>query len=432
MIDQILLDKRKRNLIILIGILAYALLLFLVQTQIPFGSYKEEVMRFLIPKYILNHGKLPTTFDIATYDRDYGVSYAYQANGAYLIDFVVMKVFSLMGLSMSKMYLVARCTNIFLGCLFAFIIIKISRELFNDAKRKIVFISMILLWNQMIYDFCLVNGEGLMLIGVALCILFILRGIKYEWDWKNTIGLGISNGIILISYLSGMGFCIVSAIAFISTFIFKIKREKKYIEMVKKGATVLFETFVISGWFYLRNYYLYGSVMGKQMMLKLKVNPYFTGNNVAEHAKKSMFSINGFLNWVKGQSVSFCGKAIATFNIIAEVLFLALTFVVLMLLVFAAIKIVKEWRTYNINKIIVIISMLSGIIITIAIDWYFSAFIDYVPYYARYLVSMVIPIVYFLIIGLDFIEKRVRVISKGWAIVVLGMLGICCFTFFYL
>jgi hypothetical protein len=76
MIDQILLDKRKRNLIILIGILAYALLLFLVQTQIPFGSYKEEVMRFLIPKYILNHGKLPTTFDIATYDRDYGVSYA--------------------------------------------------------------------------------------------------------------------------------------------------------------------------------------------------------------------------------------------------------------------------------------------------------------------------------------------------------------------
>lgn len=431
MLDQIMLDKRKRNIIILIGIMAYALLLFMVQAKIPFGQYNEEVMRFLIPKYILNHGALPTTFDIATYDRDYGVSYAYQANGAYLIDFVVMKFFSMLGVGMSKMYLVARCTNIFFGCIFAFIVIKISRELFTDAKRKIIFVSMILLWNQMIYDFCLVNGEGLMLIGVALCILFILRGIKSEWDWKNTIGLGISNGIILISYLSGMGFCIVSAIAFISTFVFIIKRDKKYFEMIKKGAVVLLETFVISGWFYIRNYYLYGSIMGKQM-LKLKVDPYFAGNNVAIHARKSMFSVSGFFNWIKGQSVSFCGKSIATSNAKAEVVFWVLTFIVFTLLVFAAIKTIKEWKTYIINKKIFIISMLSGIIATITIDWYYSAFVDYVPYYARYLVSIVIPVVYFLIQGLEVIETKIKVISKGWAAIVLGMLGICCFTYFYI
>lgn len=431
MLEQIMLDKRKRYLVIVIAILAYALLLFLVQTQIPFGKYNEEVMRFLIPKYILTNGTLPTTFDIATYNRDYGISYAYQANGAYLIDFIVMKVFSLLGVSMSNMYLVARCTNIFLGCMFALIIIKISRELFNDAKKKILFVSMIILWNQVIVDFCLVNGEGLMLIGVALCLLFILRGVKHEWDWKNTIGLGIGNGIILISYLSGMGFCLVSAIAFISTFIFEIDRNRKYLEMIKKGAVILFETFVISGWFYIRNYYLYGSIMGKQM-LHLKVNPYFTGNNVAIHAKKSMLSLNGFINWIKGQSVSFCGKTIATTNAIAEILFWALTIIVFIVFILAIIKIFKEWKTYNINKKIIIISMLMGIILTILIDWYYSTFVDYVPYYARYLVSMVIPVVYFLLIGFEFIESKIKVITKGWFVIVIGMIGVCCFTYFYL
>ena len=258
-----------------------------------------------------------------------------------------------------------------------------------------------------------------------------MRGIKSEWDWKNTIGLGISNGIILISYLSGMGFCIVSAIAFISTFVSIIKRDKKYFEMIKKGAVVLLETFVISGWFYIRNYYLYGSIMGKQM-LKLKVDPYFAGNNVAIHARKSMFSVSGFFNWIKGQSVSFCGKSIATSNAKAEVVFWVLTFIVFTLLVFAAIKTIKEWKTYKINKKIFIISMLSGIIATITIDWYYSAFVEYVPYYARYLVSIVIPVVYFLIQGLEVIETKIKVISKGWAAIVLGMLGICCFTYFYI
>ena len=431
MLEQIMLDKRKRNIIILIGIFAYALLLFLVQTQIPFGTYKEEVMRFLIPKHILNHGTLPTTFDLDTYNKLWGMSYASQANGAYLIMFVFMKLFSLLGVSMANMYLVARCTNIFIGCMFAVIVIKISRELFSDTKKKIIFVSIVLLWNQIVNSFCLINGEGLMLFGIALCILFILRGIKNEWDWKNTIGLGIGNGIILIAYLSGMGFCLVSAIAFISTFIIKIARDNKYLEMIKKGAVVLLEAFVISGWFYIRNYFLYGSIMGKQM-LKLKVNPYFTGNNMALNARRKMFSTKGFFEWIQGQSVSFCGKSITTSNAIATYLYWTLTAIVIILLIMATIKIVKEWKTYSIDKKIITISMLFGIILTLAIDWYYSAFNDYIPYYARYLIPMVLPIVYFMLTGLEHIETKFKVITKGWAAIVIGMIAICCFTFFYL
>ncbi len=426
------IDKK----IIIFAIIGYAILLFLVQLQYPMGAINEEPIRYKIPYFIFENGRLPTAWDMSTYDHNiWALTYANSADGSFIIEAIFMKFFSLMGVGNAHLFIVARGVNICFGCIFVYLMFKIADELFASNKNKYVFVAIASLWNWVAYAFQFICFEGLMLVGVALVILFILKGINSKWDYKSCIGLGIGNGLILIGYLDGVGFCLVSAIAFLSTYIICIKEKGKYLDMIKKGFLILIEAFILSGWFYIRNIVLYGSVMGKQFPLKEWVREELTSENRAIVAREKMFQIKGFFLWVKGQIVSFCGKSVNVNNKLFSMFFVLLSIIVLTLLVLGIIKVFKkEWKEYTNGIKIFTICMILGIIFTVALDWYYNAFVDYIPNYGRYLIPMTISLVYFLVKGLELIEEKtkIKVVTKGWPLIIVFMLGIYLITYCYL
>lgn len=427
--------NKNKNKIKIISIIGYAITLFLIQLQYPMGFYLEETMRYKIPMFIFKHGRLPTTFDPAVYDHHWGVSYANSPNGSFIIESIFMKVFSFFGVNDNHLYLVARGVNILFGCIFMFIIYKIAEELFDTAKKQYIFVVMIVFWNFVGHIFSFVYFEGLMLIGIAVVVLYLIKGIKTRWGINSCIGIGVGNGIILISYIDGIGYCFASMVAFIATYIFCINKSKKYIDMMKKGILIIFETFIISGWFYIRNYVLYRSFLGKQM-LKIKGASNILSPKVMEaRSKEQMFQLKGFLTWVKGQIVSFSGKTVNVQNKVFSILFLVLAIVILALFIMGIIRVFKsEWKQYGNDKKIFTIVMLVGIISTFMLDWYYQAFHDYNPFFGRYLLPMIISLVFFIVKGLEYIEDKtiIKIISKGWIFIILFMIVLYLFTYCYL
>lgn len=428
--------KRIDKKIILFSLIGYAILLFLVQLQYPMGKIFEEPIRYMIPKFIFENGRLPTAWDASVYDHGYAITYAIRANGSFIVEAFFMKIFSLLGVGTASLYLVARGVNIMFGCIFVYLLFKIADELFATKNRKYVFVSIIALWNWIAYAFQFVCFEGLMLVGVALVTLFVIRGINNKWDYMNCIGLGVANGIILISYLDGIGYCLVSAVAFLSTYIICVKEKNKYVDMIKKGLLIVIETFIISGWFYIRNVVLYGEIMGKQYPLKEWITDKTpTAERQSTLAKAQMFNLKGFFVWIKGQIISYCGKSVNVHSRVFSILFIMLSLIIIIMFVLGLIKVFKqEWKQYKNGKKIFTICMIIGIISTIALDWYYSAFRDYIPNFGRYLLPMTISFVYFLVKGLEYFEEKtkVKIISKGWPLIIVFMLGIYLTTYCYL
>lgn len=415
-----------------ISIISYAIVLFLIQLQYPMGFYYEETMKYKIPMFIFKYGRLPTTFDSATYDHHWGVSYAQSPNGSFIIESIFMKIFSFFGVHDNHLYLVARGVNILFGCIFMFIVYKIAEELLDTAKKQYIFVAVIVFWNLVGHIFSFVYFEGLMLVGIAVVVLYIIKGINTKWGINSCIGIGIGNGIILISYIDGIGYCFATMVAFIATYIFCINKPKKYIDMIKKGILIILEAFIISGWFYIRNYVLYGSFLGKQM-LKIKGASTTLSPKVMEaRSKEQMFQLKGFLTWVKGQIVSFSGKTVNVEIKVISILFLIWAIIILALFIMGIIRVFRsEWKQYGNDKKIFTIVMLVGIISTFMLDWYYQAFHDYNPFFGRYFLPMIISLVFFILKGLEHIEynTKIKVISKGWIFIILFMVGLHIFTY---
>ena len=422
-------NKKIYNQIFIIAIVSYVFLFVLITINHELGGFPEESMRFQISKYIFDNGKLPTLFDSSIYDAKYGFSYAGNPCLPYIIQAIFMKVASWCGVQNHCLFIVARFTNVLFGIIFIIVVKLIAENLFNDKRNANLFFIIASLWSYNYYVFTYVNCDGMMLLGCALVILFCVKGIKSEWNLKSCLGLGLGNSIILLSYINGCVYCVFSVIIFVSSFIIQLNKSKKYLEMIKKGLMIVFEVVMLSGWFYIRNILLYGSLLGSNISNKLSRErgiSELTAGYRAKKAMNSMFSVKGFLYWIKGQAVNFCGKIVHTESSVLKVIYWLLTIIVIILFVLALIYIKKNWQNYPIIKRLLGIGFVIVIVLTIMVDFCYSAFADYIPEYSRYLVPMSIPLSCFLTYGINFLlDKKKKnnptIIYIGLMVLFVGM-----------
>lgn len=420
-------SNKSRTLLFWGVCISYFLLLLSTSIGNALGSYPEEQMRYQIPKFIFENGKLPTLFDTSIYDAKYGFSYAGQPNLAYILEAIVMGIASLFGVENEYLYIPARITSMILGCVFLIIVIKIADEVFESTYKKNIFISIICLWNYTVYIFSYINSDSLMMVGIGIIILSCVRGIKSEWLIKDCIWLAIGNSIILLSYINGGSYSVVCIFIFALSYIYLINKENKYKDMFIKGFVICLVTFGLSGWFYIRNLFLYGSLYGSNIIKEIGVKygiQELTADNRAIIAKNTMFSLKGFLEWIKGQAVSFCGKTVYKEPIVLNLLYWVSAAVVIVIMLLAILKVVREWKECSKWRKVFTASMALGIVITIGVDFCYSAFVDYIPYYARYLVPMIISLGYFLTQGIILLSTKVnnKFCEKNWIIIVVFMI----------
>lgn len=390
------------------AVVGYFLLLLIWSLNQDFGSGPEEKMRYQIPQFIIDNNRLPTLFDSSIYDSYYGFSYAGQPCLPYLFGALFMKIARVIGIGEANLYMAARLTSILCGCVFLILTIKISKEIFNQKSFRVAFVTIIVLWKYTCYLFTYVNCDSMCLVGIAVIILYCIRGLKEEWTIGNCIGLAVGNSIVLLSYINGLSYSIVSVFVFIASYItMKDEKKRKYLEMLKKGIGITLIALLMSAWFYIRNIILYGSLFGSNIAnstAKIYGSHEVAASVRSEYARKTMFTFKGLLEWIKGQIISFGGQFTVEDTFMSTLISYTLMLISVLLIVVSVYKIIKNRRNMLPYQKIMVEAMALGGFVTIAVDFYYSAFVTYIAYYARYLLPMIISFGFFMLYGY-FIEK---------------------------
>lgn len=395
--------KLNRKKIIMIScLIAYFIFIVIWSLNVGIFSHGDEKMRFQIAEYIFNNDKLPTLFDKSIYNERYGFSYAGIPGLGLWIGALFMKI-QHFALPSSNIVIAARLESILCAPFFMFWIFKIAQKLFKRTELRAFLIIIVCLWPNTCLTFTYINNESLMLVGIAMNIYFIIRGLENKWSIRSCVGLAISDIIIILTYLDGYGFVLVSTIVYVVSNI--IGKNEKWI---KKGCGIFFGVFIGSAWFYLRNLYLYGSLLGNNICEKASLkyaDPKYTMEFRSNQAQLQMFSIKGFFAWFKTQFLLFFGAFKSTTRTYPLLIRLFVLLIIIVLIGMFIYYIRKE-KMENKQRIF-IISLLVEILIVWILNFYYCAFRDYLLI-VRYLIPMMVPFGIIMTIGMSVIFDKVK------------------------
>ena len=401
-IKSIINNRKFQITVLLIG---YFVLLFIWSLKQSFNNASDEEMRFQIPKFIFDHGRLPTLFDASIVYEKVGFSYAGQPNLPYIIGAIFMRIASLIGVSTNNLFYAARLVSIISGVIFFILVIKIAKVLFEKTTSKCLMVGLVMFWPQLMFVFTYVNCDSLALVGVATTVLACIKGVKTKWNIRECILLSVGISIIALSYINGLGIAIACVPVFILSFVKCNDDDHKYRTMILKGLLIVGIVALLTGWFYVRNYCLYHSLLGTNIMRETSLKyatDYQTTIARQERATIFMTSFNGIGRWIAITAMSFFGRFGNMNNQFHRAFEIFVLIVQMVILVFTVKGIVKRKKKDSSRRIIEI-GLFLGIIITIALSVIYS-FSDYQPQ-GRYLLPMIISYGYFLTLGINEIRK---------------------------
>lgn len=418
--------KIKKHAKIIFFMIMLFMLLCLWSNFKEYDRWGDEIMRYQIPKFIFENNRLPTLFDSSIYDELYGFSYAAQPNLPYIIAAIFMKAAYFFGVGENNLLLVARFVNILYGLLFAFFTIKIANELFTNKYIKIIFISIVVLWPELLYMFIYVNTDAMALLGISIVTLYLIRGVKNGWIFKNCLCLAIGNVLIILSYQNAYGMVLISAFIFIASYFQNKITKLEFIEMIKKGLLIMFSVGLCTLWFYIRNIILYGSLTGSNITNALSLKYGSPNMNIAFRAHSAMdkmSSLSGIKNWFSQSLTTFFAWGwydAFKFNY-PHIIYQLIKVSIVLIGVIALIKIITTWKNFCFKKKIVIIGMTIAGLINFGLSFYFSAFCDYVPI-GRYWMPSIIIFGMMMTYGIRTIINRLKLSPKIVCIILSSLL----------
>jgi len=131
----------------------------------------------------------------------------------------------------------------------------LAREIFPQDKALALGAASI---NAFIPQFLFINGavnnDGAVTAASSIVLLLVVRLMKAEPNWKRYLGLGLVLGLAALTKLSGLG---LVAVALAGLLMVAMKRRSPRV-LIEGGAIILLSVLLIAGWWYLRNWSLYG------------------------------------------------------------------------------------------------------------------------------------------------------------------------------
>lgn len=392
-------NDKFRITILLIGYFVFLLIWTMRQS---YNNCPDENMRFQMPKYIFEHGELPTLFDESIRDERYGFSYAHHPSLPYVIGAIFMRIAAMLGVGDGHLYMAARMVSVLSGVVFLFLLIKISDLVFDNKISKLTMIGLLMFWPQLCFVFTYVNCDSLSLVGVGIIILSWAKGIKSKWAIKHCVLLAAGMIIVTLSYINGTGFVFISALVFILSYIYCNKDDKKYKTMVIRGSIVCGLVLVLAGWFFIRNYLLYNSFLGLNIADELS-NKYaiegFTAIERKAYTLKALTCIPGLTNWFITLDFSFFGRFGWMDIGFSSIVYYLVLLIEIVLIILAIKRIIRQKKIKSASKKILELGLFGGAIVTFIYVIRYSL-TDFQPQ-GRYMMPMVISFGYFMTVGID-------------------------------
>ncbi len=250
-------------------VLAVTLALHQPLTNTPplYGNPPDEHSRFKVPLFICRYGVLPTGFEEEVRIPGYGFSYALYNVLPYIVQGWVMRAVSLFtGAELHLLY-AARLVNVATGVCMAGVVYLLSAKLFSDRRFRWLLCFGIMFLPQNLFIHSYVNTDSACLLSVSMMLYGLVSGYREGFSTKNCLWL--SGGIILcaLSYYNAYGYILSSIVLFAGSFLKKKdgKWSCEWKEMIKKGGFISILVLLGIGWWFIRSYRLYdGDLLGLQ------------------------------------------------------------------------------------------------------------------------------------------------------------------------
>lgn len=388
----------------------------------------DEAMKYDICRYLYANKTLPHGGDPAIREVNWGISYAFFPILSYIFSTIFMIITTkFFTIDDTLVFISTRFVSVIFMCMYAFMNIKIAEKLFKGIYRW-MYIAFVTLLPQIIFLGSYLNNDSFALFSTSVIVYAWIIGMESNWNWKSCIILGLGIGTCALSYYNAYGFILGSVIFYLgSNFIKKIDIKT----FLKKGCTIALIAFIIAGWWFIRSFILYdGDIFGLKTMKEyaetyakedIKPSNRRTPNNRHLSLANMLFKSG----WTKTTILSFIGvfsnmtiymKPII-YNIYKAIFITGLGGAILNIII----KIIKNIRQKikhtnkqltkeektNIKEQILFNSiMVICMIIPVCLNIYNSYFSDFQPQ-GRYMMPMIIPFMYFIVIGIQKIFDAV-------------------------
>ena len=233
--------------------------------RIILSNPPDEHARFLIPRYICEHGTIPTGFEEEVRIPSYGFSYGLYNVFPYIVQGYLMRFVSLFTDSKLLLLYAARFVNVLSGTCMAYLVYLLSKRLFGDKGFRWVFCFAVMYLPQSLFLHTYVNTDSMCMLAVTMMLYALVRA--YEEGFTGGNNQLLSGGIILcaLSYYNAYGYILSSILLFLVYFLRKQGGKWSYDwrKMLRKG--IFISVIVLAGisWWFIRSYILYdGDMLG--------------------------------------------------------------------------------------------------------------------------------------------------------------------------
>lgn len=416
-----ILQNKENILTIIMLTIAFACMLTFAIIQ-PFGDGPDEINRFKIVDYIYHYGRLPVGDDAEVLIDGYGASYAFQPYLTFIIDGFLLRFFSFLQPSLTARVFISRLVNICFGLAMAVYVKKISDLIFSNKKTAWAFTLAVVFLPQTLFLHSYVNTDSMGFLSVAMIIFALLKGFKDDFSLSSILHL--STGIIFcaLSYYNCYGIILCAIITFFFYF-FSVSSEKgkiyfRWIPFLKKGGLISIIVLAAVSWWFIRNAVLYDgdflALTARQLCAAQTSTPEFNPFTRDTYQKLgipvfSMIFKTDYFSLVWRSFIAMFGPmTIPTHHYIylgfRDWFVLAVTGLILPVKQRGVVLFSYQKK----EKLLINIVMILGMIIPAFLAVYYSYTWEFQPQ-GRYFHPMLIPFMYFLIIG---IEKLFSFLSK--------------------
>ncbi|MEG0309316.1 MAG: DUF2142 domain-containing protein [Eubacterium sp.] len=380
---------------------------------IPYGQGPDEDMRYDVAHFIYKYNRLPFGDEPEIVNPIWGISYAHTPIFAYQISAVFMEIAALFGTPEGSLFLAARVANVCIATGTAVFVILISHKCFVGINR-FVFATLVCFLPQFVFISSYVNNDTLAMFSTAIIFYAWILGLEKHWNLKSVLLLSVGLSFCFLSYYNAYGFILCSVILYVGDYLIN-RKEWSFQKFIKFGLLIVAICAVLAGWWFIRNGIIHdGDIIGMktsaELAEKLAKPKYKPSLHVTPQG--SGYSVLGMIfgsfqdtQWIFQTGMSFIGcfgsvnipMGIKAYILIGSVFGIgSIGFIV---------EFCKETRK-KINKrgylwcSVLILAMIIPVILSI----YYSYTSDYQPQ-GRYVMPLLIPLIYCLTRGIGWIEK---------------------------
>lgn len=269
----------------------------------PLNASPDESMRYQIVEYIMKHGTLPEGGDPEIRNELWGISYAFSPITSYIIGAVFGKIACLFSAAEMAPVIGARLVNVIFGTVTGFLCLRIGKRMMKPGAAWL-FAVMVSFLPGCVFINSYVNMDSIAVFSVAWMMLCWCKALQNGWNGKLCVELGLALSVCALSYYNAYGFALCTVFYFCITMLACRKKRWDWKGMVRFGLLITAVVAIAAGWWFIRNAILYdGDFLGRTTSSaygELYAVEELKPSNIMTPKRMGMSFIDMFI-WIPGQ-----------------------------------------------------------------------------------------------------------------------------------